>query len=492
MAQTTTPQPQQGEVILRFDEASFGYGHNKPILSGVDFSLRRGGKMTLMGQNGAGKSTIFQLITDALKLDEGRIIMTPGLTIATARQVIPRDQLDLNIREFFESAFDKKVYDIDPRIDKVLDVVNLHAPKDRVVRSFSGGQQARLLLAFALIQDPDLLLLDEPTNNLDPAGIEHLTQFLIEYKKSCIVISHDADFLNAFTHGVFYLDLHSHKVEQYAGNYHMVVAEISKRIERERMKNVRLQRDIENRREQAGFFGQKGGHMRDVARKMREKIEELEEGVVEVRKEDKTIRKFVIPAQADLSGEIISFTSVAVIKDHKQVNKKVKVIVKRGEHLLLRGKNGIGKTTLLESIVNKTAKGMTILPEVIIGYFRQDFSNLDFDMTAYEALAEVAHEGTEEQLRSVAAGFLLGADALRAKVGALSEGQKGLLSFARLVLQKPGLLILDEPTNHMNFRHIPVIAEALDRYEGAMILVSHVPEFVKEIRIDHQLDLEKL
>jgi ATP-binding cassette subfamily F protein 3 len=489
---TPSPQPQQGEVILRFSDAAFGYGHMHPILKGVNFSLRRGAKMTLMGQNGAGKSTIFQLITGGLKIEEGKIMINPGLTIATARQVIPRDQLELTIREFFEGAFDKKVYDIDPRIDKVLAVVNLSAPKERLVKTFSGGQQARLLLAFALIQDPDLLLLDEPTNNLDPAGIEHLTQFLVEYKKSCIVISHDADFLNAFTHGVFYLDVHSHTVEQYSGNYHDVVAEISRRIERERMKNVRLQRDIEHRKEQAGFFGQKGGHMRDVARKMREKIEELEEGVVEVRKEDKTIRSFAIPAQADLAGEIVAFTSLAVVEHHKAVQKKVKVHVKRGERLLLRGRNGIGKTTLLESIVNRTAKGMTIAPEVVIGYFRQDFSNLDFDMSTYDALAEVAREGTEEDLRSTAAGFLLGAAALKATVGALSEGQKGLLSFARLVLQKPGLLILDEPTNHMNFRHIPVIAEALDRYQGAMILVSHVPEFVKKIRIDHTLDLEKL
>jgi ATP-binding cassette subfamily F protein 3 len=100
--------------------------------------------------------------------------------------------------------------------------------------------------------------------------------------------------------------------------------------------------------------------------------------------------------------------------------------------------------------------------------------------------------GTEQELRSCAAGFLLDADILKAKVGALSEGQKGLVAFAKLTLEHPGLLILDEPTNHINFRHIPIIAQALDRYDGAMILVSHVPDFVKQIKIDQTLDLEAL
>ena len=126
-----------------------------------------------------------------------------------------------------------------------------------------------------------MLLLDEPTNNLDKAGIEHLTQFLMDSKKTCIVISHDADFLNSFTQGVLYLDSFTKKVEQYTGNYFDVVKEITARLERERMKNVRLQKEIQHRKDQANFFAQKGGHMRDVARKMNEKIDELEEDIVE-------------------------------------------------------------------------------------------------------------------------------------------------------------------------------------------------------------------
>lgn len=482
------------EVILRFNEVTFEYGKKK-ILDEAVFSLRRGMKVTLMGQNGAGKTTLFRLIMGELTPEEGDIVLDKGITMAIAKQVIPRDLLDRTVLEFFESAFPgKKVYDIEPRIKKVLDVVNLTAPLDRTLRSFSGGQQARLLLAQALIQDPDMLLLDEPTNNLDAAGIGHLTQFLRDSKKTCIVISHDADFLNAFTEGVLYLDVFTHKIEQYVGNYFDVVKEISARLERERMKKVRIEKDIQHRKDQANFFAQKGGHMRDVAKKMWNKIDELEEEIPEERREDRTIRSFAIPAQEDLTGKIIELDAVSVIKNHKATNKKLPhpVSLKKGERLHLTGPNGIGKTTLLEALATGRAKGVTIEPGTKIGYYRQDFSTLDFDDTVWHTLADAMREGDEEKLRSHAAGFLLDSELLRAKIGMLSEGQKGLVAFAKLSLEAPGLLILDEPTNHINFRHLPVIAAALDRYQGAMILVSHMAEFVKQIRIDQTLDLGAL
>lgn len=480
-----------GEVIVRFDNVSFAHGLNKPILDEVDFSVRRGAKITLMGQNGAGKSTIFQLILGILEPDSGFVHCAPKLSIASAKQTIPRSQLGLTVREFFEKCFSHKVYDIDPRIDEVLKVVHLVAPHDRVIKSFSGGQRSRLLLASALIQDHDVLLLDEPTNNLDKAGIAHLTKFLVEYKKTCVVISHDANFLNAFTQGVLYLDVFTRKVEQYVGNYFDLLTEISARVERENRKNAQLSKEIQENKDKANFFANKGGKLRLVAKRMREKAESMEEEKVEVRKEDKTIRPFVIPFQQDVGGEILRITSFSVIRDHKPFARKAKISLGKKEHLLLLGPNGSGKSTLLESLALGLGKGAKVAPNVRIGYYSQDFSTLNFEDTVYDSLTAIAGEHSEEMLRSVAAGFLITSDLMRTKIGSLSEGQKGLVSFARLVLQKPGLLILDEPTNHINFRHLPVIASALDKYEGAMILVSHTPEFVQQIRIDETLDLEK-
>ena len=484
-------KPERGDVIVRFQKVSFDFGVKKPILSEVDFSVRRGTKITVMGQNGAGKSTIFGLITAGHAPESGSIYMTPGLTVGSALQVIPRDQLLLTVREFFQNVFTEKIYDIDPRIETVLEVVNLKAPLDKKVSTFSGGQQARLLLASAIIQDPDLLLLDEPTNNLDKEGIAHLTQFLVGYKKTCIVISHDADFLNAFTDGVLYLDQHTRTVEQYVGNYFDVMADITARIEKENRKNALLAKEIQENKDKANFFANKGGQMRMVAKRMREKAEELEEAKVDVRKEDKTIRAFSIPAQNDLTGEVLKINSYLTIKKHKPVERKTEISLRKNHHLLLRGPNGIGKSTLLKSIASGLASGSSIAKGVRVGYYRQDFSNLDFDKTVYQELAAATERPTEEHIRSVAAGFLIMGELINSKIGTLSEGQKGLVAFARLVLLQPGLLILDEPTNHINFRHLPVIAQALSSYSGAMIVVSHVPDFVEKIRIDETLDLEK-
>ena len=492
------------EIVVRFDRVNFEYGHNKHILEEVSLTLRQGMKIALMGQNGAGKSTIFGLITGTLSPEAGDIHIGQKLSIAQAMQVIPRPEMDLSVRDFFIRRFSKasfakasdgrgKIYAIDPMIDDALEVVNLRGHEkvhDRIIKSFSGGQQARLLLASAIIQKPDILLLDEPTNNLDKAGIEHLTDFLKNYTKTVVVISHDAEFLNAFTNGVLYLDVFTKKIEQYAGNYNNVVKEISARIDKENKKNTQLVKEIQAKKDQANAFAHKGGRLRLVAKRMKNLAAELEGEMVDVRKEDRTIRPFTIPIPEDFVGEAIKITSLTTLgKNHKPVPRKVHVTLRKGNHLLLKGPNGIGKTTLLESVANGSAKGAVIAEGVKVGYYRQDFSTLNFEDTVYQSLMAVLVRKDEEFMRSVAAGFLITSEIINTKIGSLSEGQKGLVAFARLVLEKPSLLILDEPTNHINFRHLPLIAAALNKYQGAMILVSHVPEFVAEIRIDEVLDL---
>ena len=271
----------------------------------------------------------------------------------------------------------------------------------------------------------------------------------------------------------------------------MVVAEIADRIEKEKMKNAQYQKEIIANKEKANFFANKGGKMRLVARKMRKKAEEMEAAKVDVRKEDKAIGDFIIPEQKDLSGTILKINSVKVMKDHEPIEKKVDISLKKNQHLLLFGPNGIGKSTLLEGIAKGNSKGAKVAKGVEVGYYRQDFSTLNVEDTVYESLMAVMKIKEEERMRSVAAKFLLDKKIIQSKIGTLSEGQKGLVAFARLVLQEPGLLILDEPTNHINFRHLPIIAKALDEYKGAMVIVSHVADFLEQVRIDEVLDLDK-
>ncbi|MFH1233262.1 MAG: ATP-binding cassette domain-containing protein [Patescibacteria group bacterium] len=480
------------EVILRFDEVSFEYLRDKPILDGASFSVRKNAKVTLMGQNGAGKSSLFALIKGELKPKLGRVSITNNATIGTACQAIGREDLDLSVEKYFAKAFELAPANLASKISKALDAVNLSIPTDKQVGNLSGGQQARLLLAFALIQNPDILLLDEPTNNLDSAGIDHLVEFLIMYNKTVLVISHDADFLNCFTEGVIYLDIFTHKIETYIGDYYSVVEEISKRVEREQRKNAQLEKLIKDRKEKVNFFAHKGGKMRKLAKKLKNETADLEEDMVDVRREDKTIREFIIPVQ-DISGEIVKISAVKIIHNHKPLIKKTNKIIRKQMHLLVTGPNGVGKSTLLRSLVSGKNENAKILKNTRVGYYSQDFSNLDFNQTVFDSLSSTLIEGTDTQaMRSVAAGFLIKGDLMGHKVSELSEGQKGLLSFARLVLMQPGLLILDEPTNHINFRHLPIIAQAINEYKGAMIIVSHMQDFVKEIKIDDYLDLGKI
>ncbi len=480
------------EVILRFDEVNFEYDHDKPILDEASFSVRKGAKITLMGQNGAGKSSLFALIMGELEPKSGQVSISNGATIATARQVMAREDFVLSVTDYFAKAYDVVPGNLASQIFKVMTAVNLDVPTDRKVGDLSGGQQARLLLAFALIQNSDILLLDEPTNNLDQAGIEHLIEFLVMYDKTVIVISHDADFLNCFTEGVIYLDVFTHKIETYVGDYYSVVEEIKNRVEREQRKNAQLKKSIIDRKEKVNFFANKGGKMRQLARKLKNEAIEMEENMVDVRKEDKTIREFDIPVQ-DIAGEIVKISAVKVIYNHEPVIKEVDRVIRKRMHLLVIGPNGIGKSTLLRSLVSGENEHAKILEGVRVGYYSQDFSNLDFDQTVYDSLSSIMAEGLgEQELRSVASGFLIDGSMMSHKVGDLSEGQKGLLNFARLTLMEPGLLILDEPTNHINFRHLPIIAKAINDYEGAMIMVSHMPEFVKQIKFDEELDLGTL
>lgn len=478
-------------VILRFDNVSFEYREDKPILDEASFSVREHAKMTIMGQNGAGKSTIFKLITGEVKPKSGTVQIRDQASIGIAPQVMPKEHMEHTVLEYFATAFDQKKYELEKLARDILDVVHLEVPLTRKIKELSGGQQARVLLAYALIQKPDILLLDEPTNNLDMDGVGHLMTFLMMYEKTVIVISHDAAFLNSFTDGVLNLDVYTKKVEQYVGNYFDVVEQIQAQIEREEKKNAQLKKNIQDRKDKVNFFAHKGGKMRKLASKLKEEVAEDEENMVDVKRDDKTMKDFEIPAQP-WPDKVVEITSVSLLKHHEVVEKKTAMDLWRRDRLLITGPNGIGKSTLLKKMALGEAPGASIAPNVRVGYYRQDFSGLDFDKTAYDALAEMMDVPDNEEIYRTAAQFLLSSDVLKNRVGSLSEGQKGLLCYARFVLQKPGLLILDEPTNHINFRHLPVIAKAIDAFEGAIIMVSHMPDFVSEVKITKELDLERV
>ncbi|MDP4007613.1 MAG: ATP-binding cassette domain-containing protein [Candidatus Peregrinibacteria bacterium] len=492
----------QGNIVLSFDKVSFHYDETKPILTEADFTVRDNAKITVMGQNGAGKSTIFKLILGAAgikdagedvlhKPTDGKINIFNKATVGIGLQVMPKKYFELTVKEYFETAFTEKTYNIEKRIKDVFEVVNFSTPLDKKIRDFSGGQLARLLLAYALIQQPDILLLDEPTNNLDADGIGHLIGFLMGYEKTVIVISHDADFLNIFTEGVLNLDVYTKKVEQYVGNYFDVIEQIAGRIEKDKRANAQLQKNIQDRKDKINFFSNKGGKMRRLASKLRDEVEEDEENIVGIKTDDKTIRPFKIEAQP-WSTPVIEISSIGIIRNHERKQKKVGLKLYRQTKMQIIGPNGIGKSTLLRELALSESKEAVITEGVKVGYYQQDFSGLNFDQTVYDALYDSMEQPVIETIYATGAHFLLTSQLMQSKVGSLSEGQKGLLCYAQFVLLKPALLILDEPTNHINFRHLPIIAKAIDDYEGALIIVSHMDEFMTQITLNETLDLDAL
>ena len=224
-----------GGAVARFKDLSFAHSlSHGDLLSEVSFSIRQGAKITIMGQNGAGKSTIIKLLSRSLFPDEGDVVLGSGETVACAMQTMPTHCREMTVKAFFSEMIGLthqgpplEDHEVETKIALALQEVVLEAPVDRIVRSFSGGQQARLLLAAALIQEPSILLLDEPTNNLDAEGLWHLQYMIQMTDKTVIVISHDEDFLNSFTDQVLYLDINSRKVEVYNGDYFFVKSEVS-------------------------------------------------------------------------------------------------------------------------------------------------------------------------------------------------------------------------------------------------------------------------
>jgi ATP-binding cassette subfamily F protein 3 len=480
-----------GDAIVRFKELSFWYQETKPVLTESNFVVREGSKMTLMGQNGAGKTTLFKLLMGTIAPTEGKVVVNPDLKVAIAEQFIPHSLWEQTVREYLESAFAEPIYDIEKRAAEVFDTVKLKVSLDKHIKELSGGQKGRLLIARALIQEPDLLLLDEPTNNLDAAGIEMLTTFMCLYEGTAIVISHDAGFLNAFTQGIIYVNAQTQAIEQYDGDYYDAVEQIARKVEADERVNAKLAKKIQDNKDKVNFFKDKGGKMRKLAAKLKEEVEEMEESKVEVRKDDRTIREFDIPCQENIGAVLVDIKAVEVLDHGEPVSIPVHIELRRGDKLRIIGPNGIGKTTLLNRIAHGQSAGAKVQSGVRVGYYRQDFSTLDFHAKAYDELTKVFDLIDDHALRGTASGFLIGGKELMTDIGHLSEGQKALLMWAYLTLQKPGVLIIDEPTNHVNFRHIPFIAEAIKNYKGAVIIVSHVEDFVEQVGVTETLDLEK-
>lgn len=460
----------------------------EPIFSGAGFFLGKGEKAGLVGANGAGKSTLFKLITGEENPDDGRVEVDGKILLVP--QEVKRDQEMENaktIRDYLnkpsfagKATAGKEDYELLRMISKLeLAQFGLDSPPTNL----SGGQKTKLAIARALVQEPKVLLLDEPTNFLDTEGKKWVMNFLGRYPNTLIVVSHDLNLLDSKIDKILEINPQTKKIDVYAGNYSSY-----QKLKGEKEKLLVRQIHVQERhivQMKKGWL--KMSHVKSskgVRQKLQleKRIEKMEDSLPQMPPEAKKI-KIKLPEPSWVGEMPIMADNLSKAYGSKKVLVNVSFDIKRGERIALLGPNGAGKSTLIKILMGVLIpdEGEIVRDEKLdIGYYSQEFDTFDFDKTLLETVKEKCSL-TEGVIRSQLGRFMFSGERVYQKVGSLSGGEKTRLSIALLLVQNFNMLILDEPTTYLDVLSQRLILEALKGYQGAMLVVSHTPEFIEEL-----------
>ncbi len=502
-------------MLFRLEDVYKSYGAHE-VLAGVTFQINPGERTGLVGRNGAGKTTIFRLLTRIEEADRGEVIFVRGLRLGVLDQQ-PQLNTALSVREEAISVF-ADLISMEDEIERLEHEMADHESESleevmhdyadlrhryemsggftfraraetviaglgfrqeefsRPTDQLSGGQKARLQLAKLLLAEPDLLLLDEPTNHLDVDAVEWLENFLAEYKKAFVIISHDRFLLDRTAMKIVEID--GGRANVYTGNYTSYV----KQREERRLQQAReyeQQQELISRTEE--FIRRNlAGQKTKQAKSRRNMLERMER--VEAVREEKT-GNFNFQNVARAGDNVLAVGDLS-IGYTKALASGLRFLIRRGERLGIIGSNGSGKTTFLKTIngdLDPVAGGFTWGANVEIEYFDQELSGLNYSVTAIEEMASVAPRATPGELRSYLARFLFTGDDVYKPVAALSGGEKSRLALAKLIHSRANVLILDEPTNHLDIPSREALEAALATYPGTIITVSHDRYFLDKI-----------
>lgn len=467
---------------------SYSYG-KEPILKRANFFVAKNSKVGLVGANGSGKSTLFKLIIGEEYPDDGKI-ETSGQIISVPQEVKRDEKMEKakTIRDYLDPKNEKEDYEI-LRILARLEMAQFTL--DHPPQNLSGGQKTKMAIARALIAEPDILLLDEPTNFLDTAGKEWVMNFLGKYPKTLIVISHDLNLLDKNIDKILEVNIQKKIIEEYTGNY-------SDYLKLKGEKDALLVRQIHVQERHIAQMKKgwlKISHVKSekgVRQKIQleRRIAKLEESLPEMPAEAKKI-KMQLPEPAWVGELPIIAENLSKSYGTKKVLSNVNFDIKRGERIALMGPNGAGKSTLIKILLGMLTpdSGEIIRDEKLkIGYYSQEFETFDFNKTLLEQVKEKC-EMPEGQLRSLMGRFLFSGDKVFQKISTLSGGEKTRLSIATLLAKNYNMLVLDEPTTYLDVLSQRLILEALKQYKGSMILVSHTPEFIAELKPERKFFL---
>ncbi len=508
--------------MIDFRNVSLSFGVQE-VLSDVSFRINRGERVGIVGPNGAGKSTIFSLILGEMGPDKGDVVVPKDLRISHLRQQLKPHETDANLLEHAENAvpaviaIQREIEQIEAQLPSLVD----ERERDRAVRrlgvlqtdfehqggyhlstraqaalgglgfrveefhrpfaSFSGGWQMRAELARALVAEPDLLLLDEPTNFLDIPAVEWLQRYLRDYSGTLILISHDRYLLNTLANVT--IEVAGGMVTRYVGNYDRYVDD--RRLRHEQLEAARGNQD--RRREQIERFVERFRAKNTKSSQVQSRLKMLEK-MEEVAIPTVTIRapRIRVPKPPHCGQELVRLEEAGVTYDGQTwVLRGLDLRIERGNKLGLVGLNGMGKTTLLRVIAGRLPlnEGKRIVNhQVVVGYQAQDFAELmDPARSVLATLKSAAPGMSEREARSLLGGFFFSGDAVEKPVSVLSGGEKMRLAFARLLANPPNLLLLDEPTTHLDIPSREALENALSDYEGTLCLVSHDIEFTRHV-----------
>ena len=493
---------------------------DRAIFNSISFIVNKQDRVGLVGKNGAGKSTMLKALAGIQKLDGGSISFPTGLTVGylpqdmdfvSGRTVWDEtetsfsksleiqnkiDQINhqLGVREDYESESYLKMLDdlsdlneklsllgvdtMEAEIEKIL--LGLGFTRDdfsRQTDEFSGGWRMRIELAKILLQQSDLLLLDEPTNHLDIESIQWLEDFLGTYPGAVVLISHDRAFLDNLTNRTVEISLG--KIYDYAAPYTKYLELRKERREQEMAAYVNQQKQIKDTEDFIDRFRAKATKAVQVQSRIKA-LGRLDR--IEIEVEDTAAMRFSFPS-APHSGKVsLRVDQVEKKYDDKTIFKDVSFSIERGEKIALLGKNGEGKSTMSRLIVGEkyNTGEIELGYQVKIGYFAQNQAEiLDPEKTVFETIDEAATGEIRTKIRSLLGSFLFGGEEADKKVKVLSGGERARLAMCKLLLEPVNLLILDEPTNHLDIRSKEILKDALLRYDGTMILISHDRDFLK-------------
>lgn len=501
--------------LIRFEKVSLAFGH-WPLLDNVELQIEPGERVCLVGRNGTGKSTLMHVMRGAVAPDDGNVWRRSGLRVAYLAQDLPVDEtrtvfevitdgleamgaamveyhraLQLVMEDHSEAAMEtlsraQQALDagdgwrLEQRVEEVISRLDL--PADKTLDSLSGGFKRRVLLAQALVLEPDLLLLDEPTNHLDIAGIQWLEEFLRGWNGSLLFITHDRAFLQNLATRIVELDRGA--LTSWPGDYASYLVKREERLAIEAEHNAKFDKKLA---EEEVWIRQgiKARRTRNEGRARA--LQALRNERMQRRERQGKARLEM--SQADASGKrVVEVENATVGYGETPVIRDFSAKIVRGDRIGIIGPNGVGKSTLLKLLLGELQpqQGTVKLgTKLKVAYFDQQRAQLDLDKSVIDNLNlggdMVSINGREKHVMGYLQDFLFPPQRVRSPVSSLSGGERNRLLLARLFTQPANLLVMDEPTNDLDVETLELLEELLSDYSGTLLLVSHDRAFVDNV-----------